>query len=189
MVVLVLIACSGCAPREQPSTLAAIEVPIPTGRDRTDLIKALEEFGAAEALHVDVATAQALEYERSNLPQDAHSTLRMGVWRGDKDRTRPVADLAPQKAKRDCGAMIERNDSFTDTFIVPGSAVRYDGTGTAEFGIVVHCWLDHEIAMHDCYVAFFGAEFPTNKPEAKPYLLRYAATSLARLDLPARNDR
>jgi hypothetical protein len=86
MVVLVLIACSGCAPREQPSTLAAIEVPIPTGRDRTDLIKALEEFGAAEALHVDVATAQALEYERSNLPQDAHSTLRMGVWRGDKDQ-------------------------------------------------------------------------------------------------------
>ena len=85
--------------------------------------------------------------------------------------------------------MIERSDSFTDTFVAPGTAVRYDGTGTPEYGVVVHCWRDDEIGMHDCYVAFFGSVFPTNKPEAKPYVLRYAATSLARLELAGRNAR
>jgi hypothetical protein len=77
-----------------------------------------------------------------------------------------------------------RSDSFRDGFIAPGTAVRYDGLGEAgpEFGIVVHCWQDTEINAHDCYVAFLGADVPTGKPREKPYVLRYAARSLARLD-------
>lgn len=78
---------------------------------------------------------------------------------------------------------MDREDSFTDAFIRPGTAVRYDGLGESgpEFGIVVHCWPDPEIQVFDCYVAFFGTEAPTGKPREKPYVLRYAASSLARL--------
>lgn len=35
--------------------------------------------------------------------------------------------------------------------------------------------------MFDCYVAFFGDEFPNGKPSEKPYVLRYAVTSLTAL--------
>jgi hypothetical protein len=72
-----------------------------------------------------------------------------------------------------------------DEFIAPGTRVRLDAfvndddTTTSEFGVVVHCWLDEEIGMFDCYVAFFGGSFPEGKPEEKPYVLRYGATSLA----------
>jgi hypothetical protein len=50
--------------------------------------------------------------------------------------------------------------------------------GRLEYGIVVHCWHDDEIGMHDCYVAFFGSALPSGKPVMKPYILRYAAVSL-----------
>lgn len=49
---------------------------------------------------------------------------------------------------------------------------------TSEFGVVVHCWLDDELGMFDCYVAFFGDSFPDRKPSEVPYILRYAAASL-----------
>ncbi len=70
-----------------------------------------------------------------------------------------------------------------DQLIPPGTAVRHDGLGYPEYRIVVHCWLNLEIAKHDCYVAFFGSELPTGKPDEKPYILRYAAASLTRLDV------
>jgi hypothetical protein len=41
---------------------------------------------------------------------------------------------------------------------------------------------DEEIYGCDCYVAFFGNEQPTGKPAKKPYLLRYASTSLTVID-------
>ena len=78
--------------------------------------------------------------------------------------------------------MIERNDSFTDSVITRGTTVRYDGTDEPEFGVVVHCWLSSEIGMYDCYIAFFGSEVPKGTPFQKPYVLRYAAVSLARLE-------
>jgi hypothetical protein len=83
--------------------------------------------------------------------------------------------------------MIERNDSFTDAPISPGTLVRYDGLadGGPEFGVVVSCWLDPEIGFFDCYIAFFGTEIPNEMPEQKPYVLRYAAISLARLEASA----
>lgn len=83
--------------------------------------------------------------------------------------------------------MIERSDSFTDTPISPGTLVRYDGLvdGEPEFGVVVYCWQDPEIGFFDCYVAFFGTEVPNGIPEQKPYVLRYAAMTLVRLEEPA----
>ena len=67
-------------------------------------------------------------------------------------------------------------------YISPGTKVRYEGLsledGGPEYGVVIHCWDDDESGGCDCYVAFFGAVFPSGKPEEKPYVLRYAAISL-----------
>jgi hypothetical protein len=62
--------------------------------------------------------------------------------------------------------------------------VRYDGRddGVPEYGIVVHCWLDGEIDTYDCYVAFFGEQLPTGKPEERPYILRYPSLFLTVID-------
>ena len=75
------------------------------------------------------------------------------------------------------------NNEASDRFIAPGTPVRYDGMneGGPEYGVVIHCWNDEEIGAHDCYVAFFGAEIPTGKPAEKPYVLRYATSSLSDL--------
>jgi hypothetical protein len=50
---------------------------------------------------------------------------------------------------------------------------------TGEVGIVVWTW-DDEVLGADTYVAFFGNEFPVGAPEKKPYVLRYASSSLMR---------
>jgi len=64
----------------------------------------------------------------------------------------------------------------------PGVKVRLsDQDGSWEDGVVVHCWLSEEIDGHDCYVAFFGEEIPKGQPTGKPYVLRYASTSLTLL--------
>jgi hypothetical protein len=47
-----------------------------------------------------------------------------------------------------------------------------------EYGVVIHCWEDDEIHAWDCYIGFFGTSFPNAKPSEKPYVLRYAVTSL-----------
>jgi len=75
---------------------------------------------------------------------------------------------------------MDENRSTFGRFLPPGTKVRYDGLdeGGAEYGIVVHCWLDEEIGAHDCYVAFFGEQQPIGKPSEKPYILRYMSTSL-----------
>ena len=65
----------------------------------------------------------------------------------------------------------------------PGTLVRYDDSSEPEYGVVVHRWSDEEIGAADCYVAFFGNETPNGKPPEKPYILRYAATSLVVLGL------
>ncbi|MDY7522735.1 hypothetical protein [Sphingomonas sp. 10B4] len=44
-----------------------------------------------------------------------------------------------------------------DRYLAPGNRVRRDpfvnddDHTTSEFGVVVHCWLDNEIGMFDCY--------------------------------------
>lgn len=79
----------------------------------------------------------------------------------------------------------DRNTS--GPYLRPGTAVRYDGLeeGGSEYGIIVHCWLDDEIDAYDCYIAFFGEKQPTGKPIEKPYILRYASTSLTVIDTAA----
>ena len=69
---------------------------------------------------------------------------------------------------------------MSDTFLSPGTPVRLvnDLDGRWEDGVVVHCWYSDEIFGFDCYVAFFGSAIPDGKPKEKPYVLRYAATSL-----------
>lgn len=67
-------------------------------------------------------------------------------------------------------------------FLSPGTAVRLDGLpvedGGPEYGIVVHCWRDIEANFYDCYIAFFGNKWPNGEPTEKPYILRYATTSV-----------
>jgi hypothetical protein len=66
------------------------------------------------------------------------------------------------------------------TYLTPGTRVRYDGLvgSGSEYGVVVHCWLDQEHQFYDCHVAFYGNAFPEGAPAEKPYVLRYASTSL-----------
>ena len=83
--------------------------------------------------------------------------------------------------------MADESGSGKDRHLAPGTRVRRDAYWnddehlTSEFGIVVHCWIDDEIGMFDCYIAFFGDALPTDKPAVKPYILRYAAVSLAKI--------
>lgn len=72
-------------------------------------------------------------------------------------------------------------------YLPPGTAVRYDGLeeGGPEYGAVVHCWFDEGIGAYDCYVAFFGDKQPVGRPVEKPYILRYASTSLTVIDTAA----
>lgn len=84
-----------------------------------------------------------------------------------------VIDAVIQKTE-----MTDENTS--DRYLAPGTIVslRNPTDGEHEHGVVVHCWGDDEIDAFDCYVAFFGAEMPIRKPREKPYVLRYAASSL-----------
>jgi hypothetical protein len=52
-------------------------------------------------------------------------------------------------------------------YLRPGTRVRYDGTGKPEYGIVVHCWINDEVQAYDCYVAFFGDQFPEGNTEVQ----------------------
>lgn len=66
----------------------------------------------------------------------------------------------------------------------PGRRVIHRSTG--EKGVVVATWAidpaDPSAGL-DCWVAFFGQEWPTGDAEpAKPYVLRYYDTSLAPAD-------
>lgn len=74
-------------------------------------------------------------------------------------------------------------------YLPPGTSVRFDGSDIGpEYGVVVHCWFDEDIQNFDCYIAFFGALPITGKPDTKPYLLRYAASSLTVLTLNSTAD-
>jgi hypothetical protein len=59
---------------------------------------------------------------------------------------------------------VNDDQSAAGPFLPVGTRVRYDGLeeGGPEFGVIVHCWMNEEIGGYDCYVAFFGNEFPTS---------------------------
>ena len=74
-------------------------------------------------------------------------------------------------------------------YLPPGTQVRYDGgeERVPEYGVVVHCWLNDELDVYDCYVAFFGDQRPTGKPKKLPYVLRYLSASLTVLEPTAKD--
>lgn len=72
--------------------------------------------------------------------------------------------------------MTARTETSPTPDLRPGDKVRLPSTG--EVGIVVWCWLEDK--DQDVYVAFFGLEFPQGKPQEKPVVLRYMASSLER---------
>lgn len=81
---------------------------------------------------------------------------------------------------------MEHNEGVgRNRYLAPGTRVRCDAFvngddhTTSEFGVVVCCWFDNEIGVYDCYMAFFGANFPDGKPAEVPYVLCYSAVSLA----------
>jgi hypothetical protein len=39
--------------------------------------------------------------------------------------------------------------------------------------------MSEDIGGYDCYVAFVGSELPNGQPKTRPYILRYAASSLS----------
>ena len=61
-----------------------------------------------------------------------------------------------------------------------GQRVRHPDTG--ELGVVVWAWHSSEIDAEDTYVAFFGTKWPTGGQVTRPYILRYAASSLELVD-------
>ena len=74
-----------------------------------------------------------------------------------------------------------------DIYLPPGTKVRFDssnelGENSPEFGVVIQCWLDKELQLFDCLVAFFGSEFPEGLPQEHPYILRYASMQLTVLE-------
>ena len=75
-------------------------------------------------------------------------------------------------------------------YFKPGTLVRrINHPGDSwEDGVVVHCWLDDQLGLFDCYVAFFGNAIPDGKPPEKPYVLRYASTSLTEIEPAAPGD-
>lgn len=82
---------------------------------------------------------------------------------------RPIADLG-----------LVSDTIPMDRILEPGTKVRLTNhaDGGWEDGVVIHCWVNDEINAHDCYVAFFGEAIPEGQPAKKPYVLRYASTSL-----------
>ena len=75
---------------------------------------------------------------------------------------------------------------FKDLATLVGKRVRLehdddeDGVWKYERGYIIHAWFDNELEAVDCYVAFFGNEWPEigTKPIKKPYVLRYLLASL-----------
>jgi len=55
-----------------------------------------------------------------------------------------------------------------------------DDIGDGEFGYIIHAWINTDLDAVDCYVAFFGNEWPQIgiQPKDKPYVLRYSLASL-----------
>jgi hypothetical protein len=80
-----LLLCSGCgatgSTRDQLPPVAALEVPLPTARDRADFTSLLRREATAHGFHVDAATPNEIESSNSVSPISLNAT----VWRGDDE--------------------------------------------------------------------------------------------------------
>jgi hypothetical protein len=76
--------CTACSVAEQPKwaeTVAAYEVPLPTGTDKARFIQLLRQEGEAQGFHVDASTADELAIRSEVSPM----TFSASVWRGKDD--------------------------------------------------------------------------------------------------------
>ena len=89
---------SACAPVEQPArlrTVAAIELPLETGKDHDDLVAMLRRHAAADGqdgIHVDDVTqawVDFLPHTEAIAPED-RGTIFVGVWRGANDEMQEI---------------------------------------------------------------------------------------------------
>lgn len=82
-----LLLCSGCgakgSSRDQLLSVAALEVPLSTARDREDFTSLLRRDATAHGFHVDVATPKEIELPNGFSPNSLKATVWRGVaWRG-----------------------------------------------------------------------------------------------------------
>ena len=80
-----------------------------------------------------------------------------------------------------------RDKDFPDlTSLIGMRVIRRDSDDSeqCEVGIIIHAWKDSEVEVTDCYVAFFGQSWPSidEKPDDKPYVLRYFLSTLEKAD-------
>src|ERR1700709_639014 len=76
-----------CGPAEQPDSIryvAAVEIDMRTPAHRADLLAMLRRHAAANGLHVDDASAEAMQNDVV-LPPSLRRTIYVGVWRGTGD--------------------------------------------------------------------------------------------------------
>ena len=81
------IGIAGCGVVRQPEsakTVAAFEIPLPSGQDRVEFLSMLRATAKTDGLHVDVETKQELEQTARDIPE-AEMTIHAGVWRGKND--------------------------------------------------------------------------------------------------------
>lgn len=85
----IVAASIGCAPADQDSvrTVAAVEVLLQTGADRTDLVAILRRHAAADGeLHVDDVSDKWREFQQeADTPAATRMSIYVGVWRGAND--------------------------------------------------------------------------------------------------------
>jgi len=73
------------------------------------------------------------------------------------------------------GDKVIRENTFIESF---DDRETFD-PGT-ECGVIISVW-ENEYDEQECYIAFFGAEFPVGEPEDKPYVLRYHSMCLRKV--------
>jgi hypothetical protein len=69
---------------ESMKTVAAFEVPLPSGADRDQFLSVLRAAAQAEGMHVDAASSQELKQQAEASPA-LEMTMNAAVWRGSND--------------------------------------------------------------------------------------------------------
>ena len=87
---VIVVISSGCTAPDQESvrTVAAVEIPLKSSTDRTDLVSILRRHAAADGgLHVDDVTDRWRKFESEHGPTlpGGRGTIFVGVWRGATD--------------------------------------------------------------------------------------------------------
>ena len=73
-----------------------------------------------------------------------------------------------------------------DRYLPAGTWVKFDwfdddGNHNPEYFVVIKCWWNEEIHAHDCWVASFGSNLPS-EANKKPVVFRYATVSMTEIE-------